>query len=323
MRRSSQSSPSRGGFTLVELLVVITIIAIMFALISAAAVKIIGKGDEVKLRSEISQLSLAVNAFKQQFAVGYVPDRIVLPPGYDSATAQYFKSVWPRLSSSTQPVNANTLGTGTSPITVNGVTYPRGVFDYWQVPGNNPIILQGDQALVFWLAGPSENPNFPNYPSTPPMPPANRLNWSSDVTDPMKPGGSRLTTFFSFPNNRLQYFAGTGTRTANFPSFVDVYGGAPYLYFSTNRADNNYTSNITFAAVTVNPYLVSGTVGSSTSPPRFANPSSFQIISAGKDGSFGNGLNEWAGYTPNGGGTQTGYDDVANFHPTFLGIPAQ
>jgi hypothetical protein len=31
---------------------------------------------------------------------------------------------------------------------------------------------------------------------------------------------------------------------------------------------------------------------------------------------------EWAGAT-GGGATQTGYDDVANFHPTFLGIPAQ
>ena len=77
MRRSSTTSIARGGFTLVELLVVITIIAILFALTSAAAVKLLGKGDEVKLRSEIWQLAQAVQAFKQQFAVAYMPDQII------------------------------------------------------------------------------------------------------------------------------------------------------------------------------------------------------------------------------------------------------
>ena len=58
MRRSVSHVSRRGGFTLVELLVVITIIAILFALLSAAAVKLIGKGDEV----EAAQRNLATRS---------------------------------------------------------------------------------------------------------------------------------------------------------------------------------------------------------------------------------------------------------------------
>lgn len=291
MRRSNHS---RGGFTLVELLVVITIIGILAALTTAAVVKAIGKGDEVKLRSEISQLSQAVQAFKQQYSVGYMPDKLVLPPGFDLASQQYLKSVWPRL-------NASALTATSGTFTVNGTNYTP--FTYWQVQGSQPVTLQGDQLLVFWLGGPRDASN-------------NCLGWSTDGTDPMKQAGTRVPPFFTFPANRLQVFGGTGR--AAFPSFVDAIGVMPYLYFSTNRADNSYSNSITLATGTVQPYLLSGTV----SAPRWVNPSSFQIISAGKDGVFGNGLGEWVGYTPGGGASQAGYDDVANFHPTQLGAPS-
>jgi prepilin-type N-terminal cleavage/methylation domain-containing protein len=295
MRRTPESSQSRGGFTLVELLVVITIIGILAALISAAVIKAVGKGDEVKLRNEVMQLTQAVTAFKQQYAVGYMPDRLILPPAADTsgATQQYLKSVWPRLSPATL---------GSTNFTLNGTPYTP--FSYWQVPGSTAVTLQGDQCLVFWLGGPRDTQN-------------NCLGWSSDGTDPMKQTGSRVGPFYAFPSGRLVAFAGTG-RTTAFPSFVDTIGLAPYLYFSTNRADNSYQSNITLTAGTVYPYLLSGNV----TTPRWVNPSSFQIISAGKDGAFGNGLTEWAGYTPNGGSSQTGFDDVANFHPTHLGSPS-
>ena len=55
-------------------------------------------------------LAADIQAFKTQYAATFVPDRIVLPPGYDSTTAQYLTSVWPRLDPAT-------LGQGTSPIT--------------------------------------------------------------------------------------------------------------------------------------------------------------------------------------------------------------
>jgi prepilin-type N-terminal cleavage/methylation domain-containing protein len=317
MRRSSQSSPSRGGFTLVELLVVITIIAIMFALISAAAVKIMGKGDEVKLRSEVSQLALAVQAFKQQFAVGYVPSEFVLPPGADpsGASQQYFKSVWPRLNQMVMQ-NDNTSHA------------------YWGVPNGQAYVLHGDQALVFWIGGTRDAAG-------------NCIGFSTDPTDPMKQTGSRISPFYQFATDRLKPFngpnpevAGLPARAVGFPSYVDVYGLMPYLYFSTNKADNNYvympsgfTPSVQFGPIPVpnlqpnpsNPtpynqnwFAVSPYQRSSS---QFANPSSFQIVSAGKDGIFGQGGLVWA--TPGGSATIQSSDDVANFHSTFLGVPAQ
>src|SRR5689334_13460660 len=103
MRRTPNRPGPRAGFTLVELLVVITIIAILFALTAAAVVKVLGKGDEAKVRHEISQLQSAVEAFKSEYRVTYLPDRLVLPPGLpgepnaDPESYQYITTVWPRI----------------------------------------------------------------------------------------------------------------------------------------------------------------------------------------------------------------------------------
>jgi prepilin-type N-terminal cleavage/methylation domain-containing protein len=312
MRRTP--TDRRGGFTLVELLVVITILTVLFALTAAAVVKAMGSGDTVKLRNEISQLAQAVQAFKTQYQVSYIPDRIVLPPGYDTLTAQYFKTVWPRLSA-TPP--SNTLGTGTNPITVNGIPYPRGVFDYWGVPnkGQQAVTLYGDQAIVFFLGGVLDASGNPT-------------GFCTDQTDPMQPakqGVVRHGPFYEFPANRLVAFSGSSpvntlpSRSA-YRSFVDIYGQRPYLYFSSSKAGNDY-GNVNLAPTSVpgkfiqiSPYQLNLT--------RFANPNGFQIVSAGKDGAFGTGGTAWAGAT-GGAATADGADDMGNFHPNTLGVAAQ
>src|SRR5579871_6767930 len=105
MRQAQGCRQRRTAFTLVELLVVILIIAIMFALAAGAVVKALGKADEVRARNDITQLANGIAAFKTQFQVSYVPDMIVLPPGYDPGTQQYFSSLFPR-------INPSTMGTG-------------------------------------------------------------------------------------------------------------------------------------------------------------------------------------------------------------------
>lgn len=313
MRRTPNRPGVRAGFTLVELLVVITILAILFALTAAAVVKVLGKGDEVKVRNEISQLQQAVTAYKTHFKVGYLPDRIVLPPGYDLATAQYITSVWPRISAG--PMQGPATGTPSpAPFTLNSQSYT--VFSYWGISGSQPVVLHGDQCLVFFLGGPLD-------------PTGNPIGFSSDATDPRRlTGSSRHNPDFEFAADRLVVMAGPGTtpevaglpkRSNYHPSFKDIYNTAPYLYFSSAKATNDYANpiaapsfpNNSLTWLRVNPYQVSST--------RFANASSFQIVSAGKDTAFGTGGTAWAG----GGGSppQDGYDDVSNFHPLFLGIP--
>src|SRR5438128_1061938 len=99
MRRTSTPSP-RAGFTLVELLVVITIIAILMSLTTAAVVKVIGKRDELNARNDISQLGVGIQAFKTEFGVSYIPSRLYLPPSADPTgeSARYITSVWPRIN---------------------------------------------------------------------------------------------------------------------------------------------------------------------------------------------------------------------------------
>src|SRR4051794_20959576 len=112
MRRVHHPRSARGGFTLVELLVVITIIAILVALTSAAVMSAFGRGADVQARNELSQITTGAQAFKTQFAVQYVPDRLTLPPAYDptGATQQFLTSAWPRIDRNmvTQTSTSNT-----------------------------------------------------------------------------------------------------------------------------------------------------------------------------------------------------------------------
>jgi hypothetical protein len=289
-------------------------------------VKAMGTGDTVRVRSEISQLAQGIQAFKTQFQVPYVPDRIILPPGYDTTTQVYLKSVWPRLNQQAL------LGTGTGTFTIGtgAAQQTYTVFTYWGVNGTNnqPVVLHGDQALVFFLGGKYDPATKTCY------------GFSTDGTNPMQAvvTGSRTGPFYDFPPDRLAPL-GNGTanpevppnlpsepglpkRAVGFPSFKDIYGTQPYLYFSSQKAGNDYANGLAVATAQaasgwkrVNPFLLNAT-------PRFANSNGFQIVSAGKDGEFGNGGQEWVGYA-GGGASMVGADDMANFHPNTLGVPAQ
>jgi prepilin-type N-terminal cleavage/methylation domain-containing protein len=351
MRQAHGSWRRRAAFTLVELLIVILIMAILFALATGAVIKALGKADEVRARNDITQLANGVAAFKQHFNVSYIPDSIVLPPGYDSMTAQYITSLFPR-------INSATLGTGTTAISINNQNYPNGVFDYWGVTGTNgqPVTLFGDQAIVFFLGG--------KY-----IPNSGCLGFSTNPTDPMGTAqatltGTRIGPFIEFPTNRLVLLSASTThvglgnppsfssvpkRASSFPSYADVFGlGMPYFYFSSRRAGNDYSgthqapsalnlssgvqANPSTSWIAFTPYWNSTLPNTNPPVPRYVNPNGFQIICAGRDGCFGGGVDSsnnvgggkfWAGFNSGTGSSDLGgYDNYSNFHPTVMGIPA-
>ena len=73
--RPSLSVP-RHGFTLTELLVVITIMAILTGLVVAGAYTAIQRGKETSILTEIDQLSGAVEAFKEKHGA-YPPNGVM------------------------------------------------------------------------------------------------------------------------------------------------------------------------------------------------------------------------------------------------------
>ena len=325
MRRTPNRHPARSAFTLVELLVVMTIIAILVALTAAAVVKAIQKADETKTRNEISQLAGSITAFKGEFQAQYVADQIVLPPGLDNTgeSARYITSLWPR-------IDQRTLGNTNTPFAMtnrDGTVTNFTIFTYWGLPpnSNQPITLQGHQAIVYFLGGMLVRDSSGNVIAGP-------LGFSTSPIHPMDATGptgatNRKGPYYDFPTNRLMMVGG-----AWFPSFQDVYGVQPYIYFTSHRSGNDYTLPATGPKPFVTFVEYPDSSKSKVVMYRFANPSGFQILAAGRDTAFGLGFDNWPGATVKldsppstspGGTNLDGYDDMSNFHPTLLGIPAQ
>src|SRR5438445_7699827 len=83
MRRIRQTG--RQAFTLIELMIVITIVGMVVSMVSAATEKVLGFGKKTRLICELRELSLAVETFKERYGF-YPPSRFVLAEKY----ADYF-----------------------------------------------------------------------------------------------------------------------------------------------------------------------------------------------------------------------------------------
>jgi prepilin-type N-terminal cleavage/methylation domain-containing protein len=286
----------RPAFTLVELLVVMSIIAILVSLFVGAAIQVLKKVDETRNRNDITQLAEAEVNFQTKFNVDYMPSRIRLldsgsydisqntttgqpnnPLDYDSYN--YIKRLWPRLQF---PVDWN----------------QNGVF-------TDDVILEGDQCLVFFLGG------------------INGQGFSSNELAPTSPSGSRVGPFFEFKTNRL---VDPGRATSpGYRVYIDAYGKLPFAYLSSYKTRNGYnryysatTPQSDCASLGVYPYCdraFTDANGNLVPGVQYYNPETFQIISAGYDKKFGPG-GAWA---PGAAISVNERDDMANFYENVLG----
>ncbi len=234
------------GFTLVELLAVILILAVLIALLLPAFNLALRTAKNSAASAEISQMAQALAQFKSQFGV-YPPSRVVLSEtgDYSPATIQsvysglsaaaatalsqrsvsYLRRTWPKmvLSTSGPIVNSTTkvydfTGTGTT-------TSPT------------LHIIQGAECLTFFLGG------IPQQTST---------GWAvvgfaKNPANPMQNAvltSNRSSPMFEFRPGRLVDLDGNG-----FPEYLDGLGGStlrPFVYFSAYEGqgydpdDNNY-----------------------------------------------------------------------------------
>jgi hypothetical protein len=287
---------------------------LLVSLISAGVWKATVTANRVRNRSEISQLEIALESFKNKFGI-YPPSQILLgerisdynpnpkdPPALAQLkvdSLQALTTIFPRLD------------------------FSKSFFIDWD--GNRSlspaVILEGDQCLVFFLGG------------IPQVDASGRLfcsGFSTNPSDPtyhvQKPNTETIAPFFEFDSARLL------KRTqSNFLSYRDTHGTTPYAYFSSYKTRNNYNRYGTSdcASLKVWPYAEGASASGLNSTWRYQKPSNFQIISAGADGLFGRGSDPSipnSFWTPANAGTSpasagAGQDDQANFYDTTLGTP--
>jgi len=377
MNVNNRQRTRRGGFTLVELLVVIVIIGVLASLITGAVVQSLRKGRVVRNISEIQQLSVALESFKQKFGF-YPPSEIVLyeyydsyasaivarPNGIEAQSLAVLQRMFPRMAFNTAGASQwmDWNGDGAQPSSLP--------------PNEIPTLLEGDQCLVFFLGGipgistasgavGNVAPSCQGFAANP----QNPTNFAA--------APDRISPFFEFQSSRLVIYnprdfpnhpASTTpsfnpnpnrplskrnlTYNLSFYSYLDTYStsdgyggytgsGSPFAYFSSNNTRNGY--NRFFA---INSYSeCSGLIafrpdgtGTSLFPyvesipgsgPQYHKATTFQILSAGSDLTFGcvsdpnvTPVLTWTPATapnlfPPG---SFGYDDQCNFTGSTLGV---
>lgn len=255
MRSSAEKLNSRrAGFTLVELLVAISIIVLLVALLMPAinATRVNARKAEVTV--DIRALENALSEFKAEFNE-YPPSRITLyPPGepWDNRSRTIIRRYWPSFNF------AASGGLSSTSVPAGGVT------------------LNGAECLVFFLGGINDE----GAPS----------GFSKNPATPFGPGGSRLGPFFEFDTGRLRDVTVDVDRGETENGFMEYLDPIPsqsraYIYYSAYDGSG-------YDSADVNPKML----GTSNMPSFYMQSGStawknqsFQIISPGFNGEFGEG----------------------------------
>lgn len=230
----------RGGFTLVEMLVVILIIGVLVGMLLPALSAAKVASQRAVALNDISQLSTAIANAKTTMNARYVPSTATISGStVDNATLQFFG---PRTSSASFTANIG-----------------------------NP--LDGNQCLVFFLGGCTMTGTAPNGTAT-------FYTGFAQGVNPVASGGSRNGPFFDFPLNRINgsgqftdpwgnpyvYMTtvnGNGDYTYTLPSTINAPSGlTPYKYPSST----NFVNPNGFQIISAGPNGVFGAGGSSWGP---------------------------------------------------------
>ncbi|MBN9520624.1 type II secretion system protein [bacterium] len=298
----------RRGFTMVELLVVVGVIAILASLITVAALRVQKVAKRTRASAEIAQISAAVSTFKAKMNVDFIPSGGGGPNGTfqlkkvyagNEPEAKYLKRLFPQMKGCTGDPNENT-----------------GLPDGFNLDGNQTLVLFLTGGDVTKFTGFSTNRQQPFTPT---------------ATD----GENRLGPFLEFSSNN--YVLGSnlpGVAGAQSLSYLVDPWGSPYAYFAFNPLNNMYDAGQSFAfnGTTVRAYRERLDPTRPTLTPKGLQPKGFQLISAGENGKddedprgFGPGgkLDTTGEWTPGVGAYAdggAGFDDLSNFHEGQLGV---
>jgi len=307
--RNSQPTGQRAGFTLVEMLVVIVIIAILAGLLLPVIGAVRNRAINTTIGVDINNLEMAVEAYREKYG-DYPPDF-----SNKQIVRRHIYKAWPNISNS------------------NPVTGHR-EFDFaWANFWANPLdemdhtsLVDPAEALVFWLGGFSSNARLPftgeggpfvemipRNPMAPNSFPRYAIN-PNRIDGPGKFDKGRLTQLMQplNPPNPPLFLLSTdesmlyGTPNDAFPLYMVDNRQTPYVYFDSRTYQGVYSTtpslppyyrllppfNPPEAGNMAAPYLSDRRRNPTAENPmvfEFANPDTFQIICAGLDNHFGNG----------------------------------
>lgn len=269
-RRSPARSQVRGGFTMIELLMVIIVIAILIGLLLPAINSAIKNARRAAVLSEISQLAQALANFKAKYG-DYPPSRFLAVE--NGNYAQYLTSTSSLSGNSLDPTSPGTGDITLGQLAQRSVAAIRKFWprvstvsapanQWYDFNGNGiadttPYVLHGHECLVFFLGGvcsPSITPvtsanastvtfgmvGFDKSPTNP---------FTNNIVGNSMYSANRQPPYFEFNPGRL--YADPNSLTG-MPGYYDSLGNATplaggssmnyYAYFSA-YGNNSYDPN--------------------------------------------------------------------------------
>jgi prepilin-type N-terminal cleavage/methylation domain-containing protein len=270
----SKSCRRSRGFTLVEILVVVAIIVILMAILIPVAMRAIAQARNAAIGVELSQLKTALDEYKREH--GDYPPSLDWDPNYAANFAaqqgKWFSGGAPTPYAYTSICERHFLR-----------CYPKAT-DKAKFYAFIAPILNQDEALVFWLYMIANDPRepFKNFAFN-----SNNNNiyyaggnYTNQLDMRDFPGSYTRFSHYGFDSRRLVDSDGDGI-----PGYQSLYSKeTTYMYFDSRTYA--FSQHPDYAARGLaQPYSDATTM---TKPvPKFVNPDTFQILSAGQDGNFG------------------------------------
>ncbi len=307
------------GFTLVELLVSMTVIAILVGILAVAIGGVFRRTGLFTVQQEMNQIQGAIERFKTQYGF-YPPSFKGIMAGLDMNNANDRITAANRILPFLNRISPNHSETAT----LDGTNNTPRFIDQWFNETGRYIYWGSGEDLVFWLSGLNKNKQFPLTGGLQ----GGYVAFNGQNTD-----GTIIEreVFFDFKPKQLQFnpissrsasyvqASGSPAEVTNIDGSTTILSASPFLYLDSNNylplnpGDEMATDGAYVRPGTTLQNIIDAASNSSIFQQIYENPTTYQLVTFGLDGlpKTDTGLdpnpNDWSKVGP------AGVDNVVNF----------